>query len=243
MILVDWTRMGRSYCLAGAVPEPGRVRIVRPLPARSRGLPLRNAGWSPWLLDGHSRWEVFELAGPVEAPAEPPHLEDVWVRSLRPRRSLAPPDQRQALLQALAAEAEGDLFGAPLIATRATAYVQPGQGCRSLATLVVPASGIYFSAVRREGAPEADVRVALGAPPLGERWLAVKDHHLLLRAEKAGPPLDGMVRELNRAVQAMGERVAVRLGLSRAFRTRPHEGPGLCWLMADGFFSWSDPQP
>jgi hypothetical protein len=77
---------------------------------------------------------------------------------------------------------------------------------------------------------------------LEERWLPVKDHHLLLRAERAAPALTARVRALDQAVRAMGEQIAVRLGLSRAFQARPHEGPGLCWLMADGFFSLADPQ-
>jgi hypothetical protein len=243
MVLLDWTRKGKAYCLAGAVAEDGRVRVVRPLLARNRGLPLRNVCWSPWLLDGHGRWEVFELVGPSAASPEPPHLEDVWVRSLLPRRCLAPPEQRRAVLHALAGEADGDPFGAPLETTRAAAFVRPGQGRRSLSTLVVPAAGVRFNALLREGAPDADVRVALDVPPLGDRWLPVKDHHLLLRAEKAARSPDALAGELGRAVRAMGERVVVRLGLSRAFQVRPHEGPGLCWVMADGFFSLNDPQP
>ena len=63
MILLDWTRMGRSYCLAGAVLEKGDWRIVRPLPMKHRAAPVRNIGWSPFLFDGHARWEIFELIG------------------------------------------------------------------------------------------------------------------------------------------------------------------------------------
>jgi hypothetical protein len=45
-------------------------------------------------------------------------------------------------------------------------------------------------------------------------------------------------------VDAMGAAVAVRLGLSRAFAAPGVSGSSAaCWLMADGFFSWSDPQP
>src|SRR5262249_6481303 len=62
MILVDWTRMGKVYCLAGAVADRGGWRFVRPLQARHRDSVERNSGWSPFLLDGrHCRWEVFEL--------------------------------------------------------------------------------------------------------------------------------------------------------------------------------------
>ena len=43
------------------------------------------------------------------------------------------------------------------------------------------------------------------------------------------------------AVQQMGDPVAVRLGLSRAFQGGA--GNAACWLMADGFFSLKDPQP
>ena len=242
IVLLDWTRMGKAYCLAGVVVEQDRLRVVRPLLARNQGLPLRNVGWSAYLLDGHSRWEVFELVGPSPALPEPPHLEDVWVRALRPRHCLAPTEQRRAILQALTAEAAEEPFGAPLTTTRAAAYLTPGQGRRSLTTLLVPSAAIRFSASRREGAPEADVRVTLGVPPLEDRLLPVKDHHLLLHAERAAPTLAGQVQALHWAVEQMGEQVAVRLGLSRAFATRPHEGPGWCWLMADGFFSFAGPQ-
>ena len=34
-----------------------------------------------------------------------------------------------------------------------------------------------------------------------------------------------------------------RLGLSRPFQATPGRGEGVCWLMADGFFSLTDPQP
>src|SRR5689334_21639566 len=86
MILLDWTRMGKAYCLAGVVVEGQFVRTVRPLLTKYRDAPVRNVGWSPFLIDGHQRWEVFELVGPEPAEPQPPHVEDVWVRTLRPRR-------------------------------------------------------------------------------------------------------------------------------------------------------------
>jgi hypothetical protein len=242
MILLDWTRMGRSYCLAGVVREAGRPRIVRPLPTKMQGLPVRNVGWSPFLFDGHGRWELFELVGPVPAEPEPPHLEDIWVRSLRPLRRTAPVPERRAILEALAVDNVADLFGAPLACTRAAVYLVPGQGQRSLATLRVPATGIRFTALRRQGAPEADVRVALGVPGLDQRWLPVKDHHLLLRVEHGGGPLQRLAASLQQQIGQMGDRLAVRLGLSRAFPTRSRDEAKACWLMADGFFSLTDPQ-
>src|SRR5262249_883798 len=102
MVLLDWTRMGKSYCLAGAVEESGSYRIVRPLPGRFRTTPERTGGWSPFLLDGHRRWEVLELVDPEAASPQPPHVEDTWVRSLRPRRRLASADVRRRILQATA---------------------------------------------------------------------------------------------------------------------------------------------
>jgi hypothetical protein len=243
LILLDWTRMGRCYCLAGAVVEGNFVRTVRPLLGKFRDAPVRNVGWSPYLLDGHQRWEVFELVGPETADPQPPHVEDVWVRSLRPRRSTAPPEQRRAILQSLAARPGEVIFGTPLQTTRASAYLRPGSGQRSLATLIVPSVQIAFSATRREGAPEADVRVTVGVLPLADRPLPLKDHHLLLRAERAAPDLNGQVQALTRAVRGMGERVALRLGVSRPFQASTQRGPGLCWLMVDGLFSLADPQP
>jgi hypothetical protein len=243
MILLDWTRIGKSYCLAGAVLDGGRLRIVRPLMARCRDAPVRNVGWSPYLLDGHTRWEVFELIGPHAALPEAPHLEDIWVRSLRPRHCLAPPGQRRETLAATVAPEGEAVFGGPLIPTRAAAYLEPGTGRRSLATITVPADSIRFSASRRDGVAEADVRVSVTLPGLGERLLPIKDHHLLCRAEQRAVDLDRQISALNRAVQAMGQRVAVRLGVSRSFQPADQRAPAKCWLMVDGLFSTTDPQP
>lgn len=243
MVLLDWTRMGRSYCLAGAVPENGKWRVVRPLLRKHRSAPVRNVGWSPYLLDGHSRWEVFELIDPQPAPPEPPHLEDLWVRAMRPRRAMATPGQRRTILEATTADADGPLFGSSFCASYCAAFLEPGSGTRSLATVCVPSREVRFSAVQRGGMVEADVRVALPVPGLAGRLLPMKDHHLLQRAEQASPALDGRLKALQAAVGQMGERVAVRLGLTRPFSSRANEAGGRCWLMADGFFSWTDPQP
>jgi hypothetical protein len=243
MVLLDWTRMGRQCCLAGVVMEDDGPRVVRPLPARHRGSPVPNIGWSPYLLDGHARWEIFELVRPEPADVEPPHVEDVWVTSLRSRRCSAPADQRQAILRATAAQPGEPLFGVNLTLTAGSAHLQPGTGSRSLATLIVPVDSIQFSASQRGDAVEPDFRVALKATPLASRLLAMKDHQLLLRAERAASDLTGQVAALNQSVRAMGERVAVRLGLTRAFVADSEKGPGRCWLMVDGFFCLTDPQP
>jgi hypothetical protein len=243
MVLLDWTRMGKWYCLAGAVSMAGAYRVVRPLLLKLHDAPMRNVGWSAWLLDGHSRWEVFEIVGPQPAPPDPPHLEDLWVRALRPRRRLATPAERRAILAATRAQPNEDLFGTPLATTRTAAHLLPGMGCRSLATLEVPANRIEFSVTWREGIAEADVRVTLPLPGVGDRILPVKDHHLLLRAERTTPDLKGRVEVLAQAVRQMGATVAVRLGLSRSFQGNPGRAPAACWLMADGFFSATDPEP
>ena len=72
MILLDWTRMGRTFCLAGMVAEAGGYRVVRPLPSRQRNSPQRNVGWSPFMLEGHRRWEILELIKPEPARSQPP---------------------------------------------------------------------------------------------------------------------------------------------------------------------------
>jgi hypothetical protein len=243
LILVDWTRMGRHYCLAGAMLDAEPVRIVRPLLSKHREGPTRNVGWSPYLLDGHDRWEIFELIGPVSADPEPPHLEDVWVRSLRPRRRSATPEQRRAILKATAMPPGEPVFGASLLFAASTAHLPAGKGTRSLATIVVPSSSVHFSASLREGAPEPDVRASLGVPPLGARLLPVKDHHLLMRAKRSATNLTALARNLEKLVRGMGDTLAIRLGLSRPFRNEPGHGTEACWLMIDGFFSVADPQP
>jgi hypothetical protein len=243
MVLLDWTRMGKSYCLAGVITQEGQLRVVRPLLAHHRNAPVRNVGWSAYLMDGHSRWEVFEMVRPEPTSAEPPHLEDVWVHALKPHRRLASPAQRRAILQATRAAPGQPVFGTPLTITRSAAYLDPGTGQRSLATVCVPPSRIRFTASWREGTEEADYRVTLDVEGLEGRTLPVKDHFLLQRAELASPTLDGRVRALTLAVAQMGDLVAVRLGLSRAFPGTANRARGVCWLMADGFFSLLDPQP
>jgi hypothetical protein len=241
MILLDWTRMGKSYCLAGVIQQNGQMRVVRPLPARYRDAPVRNVGWSAFLMDGHSRWEVFELVGAEPAEPCPPHCEDVWVRELRPRRVLADPCQRRAILEATRTPEENPWFGATLLTTRSSAYLAPGSGERSLACVVVPVRGIQFTASWRDGTLEPDYRVNLTLPGLEGRSLPVKDHFLLQRAEIAADEVYGRIRALTLAVQQMGERIAVRLGLSRSFQATPGRAESVCWLMADGFFSINDP--
>jgi|GEM_PF-4750532 len=242
MILLDWTRMGKTYCIAGTVFENGRYRVVRPLMTKNRAAAVRNVGWSAYLLDGHARWEVFELIGAEAAEPQPPHVEDLWVRAMLPRRRLAAPEQRRAILQATAVPLNEAIFGAAFSTTRTAAFLQPGTGERSLATVVAPAEQLSFSACRRAGAPEADFRVSLPLPAVGMRSLPVKDHHLLRHIEAAAKPVDEQVRALTASVRQMGAQVAIRLGLSRGFQAG--EGShALCWLMADGFFSLADPQP
>lgn len=242
MILLDWTRMGRTYCLAGAILQEKQWCIVRPLLTRSREEPVRIAGWSAYLMDGHQRWEIMELIGPLPADPEPPHLEDMWVRAMRSRRSFATREARRALLTATMAPPNEPLFGCNLATTRAAAYLQPGTGIRSLVTLALPSNQIHFDAAWRQGMGEPDIRVELPLPELGNRWLPVKDHHLLLRGETEGNNLEQRIQILTAAVQQMGEQVAVRLGLSRPFQSRSDQ-PSMCWVMADGFFSLLDPQP
>ncbi len=243
MVLLDWTRMGKAFCLAGAMLQDEAYRIVRPLLTKNRHAPVRNVGWPAYLFEGRVRWEIFGLIGPEPADPQSPHSEDIWVQALRPRNQFASAEHRRAILQATAPKAEESLFGAPLLTTRFAAYLPPGTGRRSLATLMVPGDEISFSFSRREGAPEPDIRVMLPVPPMGERLLIVKDHHLLLRSEQiAGGDPARQIAALNTAVMQMGERVAVRLGLSRAFQGDPQRA-AMCWLMADGFFSLNDPQP
>lgn len=241
MILLDWTRMGRTYCLAGVVAEAGDYRLVRPLPGRHRHSPQRNVGWSPFMLEGHRRWEIFELVKPDPADSQAPHLEDHWVVSLRPRKKLADVSQRRAILESTVTRSGETLFGEPLTLTRAGGFLQAGSGQRSLVTVMLPSTEIHFAGSWRSGALEPDIRVDLPVPEVGRRQLAVKDHFLLQEACKPGTALQAQLDSLNAAIRRMGEQVAVRIGLSRAFPARDGE-QGVCWLMADGFFSASEPQ-
>jgi hypothetical protein len=244
MVIVDWTRMGSTYCLAGVTSSPqDGLRIIRPLPAFGRRAAVRNVGWPADFLSGHCRWEGFEMVGPEPAEPQPPHLEDLWVQNLRPLRRLAPASLRRAVLAATQAPEGCPVFGVPLTQTRSAAYLEPNTGCRSLGTVVVATEQVRFRIVVREGAADWDYRVEFDIPPLAGRTLAVKDHFLLQRAELASDLPAGRERALLQAVRQMGPQVAVRLGLSRAFAASPSRGSGLCYLMADGFFSLADPQP
>jgi hypothetical protein len=241
-ILLDWTRMGRVYCLAGAVFQAGQYRIVRPLPSRHKHGDVPNQGWSPFLIDGHSRWEVFELIQPAPARSLAPHHEDVWVASLAPCRRLATPDERRAVLKATLTPAGHSVFGAALTHGYSGSFAEPGHGERSLASVLVPSADVQFTALWRDGAEQPDHRVSLPLPEVGRRILPLKDHFLLRRAEKESADVDEQLGALARAVRSMGATVVVRLGLSRSFVSATGQ-PGKCWLMADGFFSLDDPQP
>ncbi len=242
MVLVDWTRMGKNYCLAGVVQQNGQLRVVRPLPIAHQTAPVRNVGWSPIMADGHSRWEIFELIDPKPAEPNPPHLEDLWVRGMKSRNRLAEPSLRRAILQATRAHSGEPWFGTELTATRTAAYLMPRTGQRSLVSLVVPGWAIRFTVSWREGTPEPDCRLNLAIPELQGRSLPVKDHFLLRRAELASSGVEGRIQALTLALAQMGMEVAVRLGLSRSFQATPGRTEGACWLMADGFFSFNDPQ-
>ena len=240
MILLDWTRMGTTYCVAGAVVEDGTTRVVRPLWVRHRHAPVRNVGWSAFLMDGHARWEVFELVGPASAAPWPPHCEDVWVREMKARSRSATREQRRSVLEATRLPPNRPLFGAPLVRTASNAYLAPGAGERSLATVLVSGAGVQFFVTGRPDG-RADLRVRLEAPDFEGRLLPLKDHFLLRRAELASSNLDVQLRCVQEAVRGMGDPVAVRVGLSRPFA--PAGGEPACWLMADGFFSYDDPMP
>jgi hypothetical protein len=242
MVLLDWTRMGSVFCLAGVVPESGSLRVVRPLPMYGRHAPVRNIGWPPDFLQDRCRWEVFELVGPVAAQPQPPHLEDLWVQTLQPRQRMAPADFRRSILQATQPPEDEPLFGTALTQTRTSANLPPGCGCRSLISVTVPAQQICFTVAQRDGVAEPDYRVTLPIRGREGRILSVKDHFLLQRAELASPTLEGRRRALELAVRQMGPRVVVRLGLSRAFQATAGRAASACWLMADGFFSLADPQ-
>src|SRR6266568_1478050 len=167
MVLLDWTRMGKAFCLAGAVAQDGGYRIIRPLLANNRNAAARNIGWPAYLLNGRSRWEMFELIGTEPAEPQAPHREDCWVRSLRPRNQSTSRKERQAILEATAPKVGDSLFGAPLLPARIAAFLPPGTGQRSLTTMVLPSDEISFSFSQREGAPGPDIRVMLPVPPMG----------------------------------------------------------------------------
>jgi hypothetical protein len=241
LVLLDWTRMGPMYCLAGAVVQADEHRIVRPLPLHGRDNLFANPGWSPFLVDGYSRWEVFELAGPVPALPRAPHLEDLWVQGLKSRRFHASRNERRAILRSTLTPPDVSLFGADLVHGQAGTFLDPGLGERSLASVIVPSREVHFTALWRDGTDQPDYRVSLPLPGHDRRILPVKDHFLLCRAENCCPDLDDRLRFLADAVRLMGHEVVVRLGLSRSFATANGQ-PGRCWLMADGFFSLDDPQ-
>jgi hypothetical protein len=242
MILLDWTRMGHAYCLAGAVWQGGQWRIVRPLMARNRDGPARNMGWSPFLIDGRQRWGLLELVGPEPARPAPPHLEDVWVHSLRPRKCLADPDVRRAILQATCPPSNQPLFGAPLQARGSGGWLHPGQGCRSLVCTLVPTDEFRFRLLWK---PDGQVRYRahLGTAELDPFGIPITDHTLLSRAEQEHERPEDRLAWMTDQVRRMGETVAVRLGVSRPFAGESSGSDAVCWLMVDGFFSPTDPQP
>ncbi len=261
MILVDWTRMGKTYCVAGFVAEGDGWRTVRPMPlaatapiarprlwgvvdallggSRSRQLdrpdrPPPNVGWFFSQLDTLRRWDIVELVEPKPADVERPHTEDVWVRSMRPTGRTVASEDRPAILRQTCAEETTPYFGVPLLTTRSSAFLRPGTGERSLVTVIVPSHEIWFDASQREGAAEPDVRARLRVPGVGTKLLPVKDHHLLCHAERSAADALGRARVMRETILKMAPTIAVRVGLSRGYDSG--RGERRCWLMADGFF-------
>jgi hypothetical protein len=65
----------------------------------------------------------------------------------------------------------------------------------------------------------------------------VKDHFLLVTAGAASANPGERAKLLNLLIQQVDEQIPVLAHLGRTDR-----GQGVCWLMADGLFSHSDPQ-
>lgn len=260
MILVDWTRMGKTFCIAGLVSEGQGWRTVRPMPVGVRVVsprpgmwgivdavlagppkpartePPPNVGWFPDQLGNLRRWDTVELVGPKPVELEPPHTEDVLVHALRPTGRSVPVESRARILSGTCVQGFKPHFGVPLLHTRTSAYLKPGMGERSLITSIVPSHELFFEVSRREGAATVDARVRLKVPGVGVKLLPIKDHFLLCQAEQvAGTDPTRESKALRQAVEQMGRNIAVRLGLSRGFDTG--RGERRCWLMADGFFS------
>jgi hypothetical protein len=243
LILLDWTCMGKTYCLAGVVRQHGQFRVVRPMPKSNHPLPVRNIGWSPYQMDGRQRWQIFELVAPEAAPPLAPHLEDVWVRELRTQGRFADTDTRRSVLQETAVGDGQPLFGTPFLCPNGKAYLRPGTGSRSLVTVFVPRDRIAFTVERKPGTAELLYRVKLHVPGLQDYLLPLKDHFLIERVRQAAATVEGQWQALTSMVGEMGQRVAVRVGLSRAYSATGKDEDAACWLMADGFFSTANPQP
>src|SRR5262245_16634974 len=60
MILLDWTRMGKTFCVAGLVAEGSEWRTVRPMPiefhSTTRPGASRNVGWFSQRRRSPSGW-------------------------------------------------------------------------------------------------------------------------------------------------------------------------------------------
>jgi hypothetical protein len=242
MILLDWTGMGKTYCLAGIVRQDGQFRVVRPMPKSNHPLPVRNIGWSPYQMDGRQRWQIFELVGAEPAPPFAPHLEDVWVRELRTQDRFADPGTRRKILEQTAVSNGQPLFGAPFLCPNGKAYLRPGTGSRSLVTVSVPQKEIAFAVASKPGSSDLLYRVKLNVPGLRDYLLPLKDHFLIERARQTAVTGEKQRQEFSRIVGEMGDQVAVRIGLSRAYSATGQEEDAVCWLMADGFFSAINPQ-
>src|SRR5262249_9792630 len=154
---------------------------------------------------------------PAPARSIAPHHEDTWATSLAPRRRLAAPDERRAVLKATLTPAGHSIFGTALAHGYSGSFGQPGPGERSPASVPVPSADVQFTALWRDGAEQPDHRVSLPLPEVGRRILPLKDHFLLSRAEKESDDVDEQLGALARAVRSMGVTVVVRLGLSRSF--------------------------
>lgn len=128
--ITDVTRMrGQHVCVAGCTPDGACIR-----PTRFEGLT------EPWLYQrGEAVIRPFAVVTlDLEAVAhEPPHSEDMRLRSLkRDKRLLLPEERRRALLEKILDPDVATIFGTTLHEDRGW-YTVAGEGSRSLGTIRV----------------------------------------------------------------------------------------------------------
>lgn len=213
MLVTEVTRMGDGLvCVAGIDVASGTM--IRPLQADGRNWPQ-----DAWVDTGRILvGNLLSLTLAAPAASDKPHgTEDVRVARIDGLGGVTPGQLYDACVET-ADDALSDIVGDFLIDDK---YVEERSDCRSLGCLVVDGGSVSASK------PFEKIRVSFNDSD-GVR------HHLSV-TELAFEDQDDVALATLRARLAGNDRVALRIGLARAWRGRNGEyDPRRCYLQLNG---------
>lgn len=228
LAITDVTRMrGRHVCVAGCTPDGTCIR-----PVRFEGIT------EPWLYQGGEVViQPFAIVALDLEPTqlEPPHSEDMRLRTLkRDKRVLLPAERRRALLDRILDPGVAAIFGTDLYEDRGW-YTRAGAGHRSLGTIrVARLDGVRYQP--RDG--RFDYRLSFRDASGACYTLKVNDLSFRYYLDHLRAVQGHACEDISAALFALLDTsdVYLRLGLARGWR----EHPDRCYLQITGIYTFPD---